>query len=52
MGAAGGALVPDDPARWPGVDPRSAEYQLDVRANATDPAAHRDGMHGMHGTHH
>lgn len=52
MGAAGGAVIPDDPARWPGVDRRSAEYQLDLRANSTDPAAHTNDMQGMPGMHH
>jgi hypothetical protein len=29
MGALGGILVPDDPARWPGVDPYNPELKLD-----------------------
>lgn len=48
MGAAGGAFVPADAARWPAIDPSSREYQLDARANSLDPAAHAgDGMEGM-----
>jgi hypothetical protein len=31
MGALGGVLVPDDPSRWPGVDPSSPELKLDWR---------------------
>ncbi|HEX6751108.1 MAG TPA: hypothetical protein VF092_27710 [Longimicrobium sp.] len=52
MGAAGGAVIPADPARWPAIDARSQEYQLDLRANSTDPAAHSGDMHGMPGMHH
>jgi hypothetical protein len=52
MGAAGGAVIPADPARWPAVDVRDREFQLDLRANSTDPAAHPAGMHGMPGMHH
>ncbi|HET7232448.1 MAG TPA: hypothetical protein VFJ16_20740 [Longimicrobium sp.] len=49
MGAAGGAVIPADPAHWPGVDARNREFQLDLRANSTDPAAHARGMSGMAG---
>jgi hypothetical protein len=49
MGAAGGALIPTDPAHWPAVDRASPEYLLDIRANSTDPAAHAGDMHGMPG---
>jgi hypothetical protein len=31
MGALGGVIVPDDPARWPRVDPGSPELKLDWR---------------------
>jgi hypothetical protein len=49
MGAAGGAVIPADAGRWPAVDPRSREFQLDLRANSTDPAAHAGDMHDMPG---
>lgn len=52
MGAAGGAVIPSDPARWPAVDTRDREFQLDLRANSTDPAAHAGDMGGMAGMHH
>ena len=52
MGAAGGAVIPADPARWPAVDPRDREFQLDLRANSTDPAARAGGMGAMPGMHH
>jgi len=54
MGAAGGAVIPADPARWPAVDARSREFQLDLRANSTDPAAHAamGAMPGMHAPRH
>jgi hypothetical protein len=49
MGAAGGAVIPADPAHWPAVDARDREFQIDLRANSTDPAAHDGGMRGMPG---
>jgi hypothetical protein len=53
MGAAGGAVIPDHADAWPAVDHADREFQLDLRSNSTDPAAHagmRDmpGMPGMH----
>jgi hypothetical protein len=55
MGAAGGAVIPSDPAHWPAVDSRNREFQLDQRANSTDPGAHLRGradMAGMGAMHH
>jgi len=45
MGALGGVFVPDDPARWPSVDPNSPELKLDWRLVHT-------GNQGGHGHDH
>ena len=49
MGALGGVVVPDDGARWPGVDPDSPELKLDWRLVHTgNPGGHDHGHMHMH----
>jgi hypothetical protein len=52
MGAAGGAVIPDSPPAWPGVNRADPEFRLDLRSNSTDPAAHAHDMQGMPGMKH
>jgi hypothetical protein len=42
-GAAGGALIPCDGARWPAANPADPQFQLDLRDHS--PAAHADAGH-------
>jgi len=49
MGAFGGVIVPDDPARWPVVDPDSPELKLDWRlVHAGNPGGHGHGHEHDH----
>jgi hypothetical protein len=43
MGALAGLIVPDDPARWPRVDPGSPELKLDWRLVHTGNRGHQHG---------
>lgn len=47
MGTLGGVVVPDDLARWPAIDPNSAELKLDWRlVHAGNQGGHGHGAHG------
>lgn len=48
MGALGGVLIPDDPARWPGVDREHPEYQYDVKFTYEGSHGGHGGGHGSH----